>query len=332
MSVSVRQQTPAAVPESAEPGGSAARTIAVVGRAVLIGGGLVLVVLALTTHRFVSLDNARAILSAASLAGIMALGLTLVTIAGSYMSLAIAATGVASAMVFLAQLDHGLAVAIVLAVLAGTVVTALQGLVVGTLGANPIILTIGAAFIVDGVSTRVTGGKVVPPATGAYDHLNATALGLPISVYAMLAVAIALELFLRRTATGRRLYLLGDAPPAARAAGLPTARLTTIAFAIAGATFALGGVFLGAFNRGASQGLEGTLNFDAIAAVLVGGTLISGGRGSALRTLAGAIVIAAISNILLLRGLGTGAQILVKGGLVVAVVLLSHVRSAHRTA
>ena len=111
---------------------------------------------------------------------------------------------------------------------------------------------------------------------------------------------------------GRRITLIGENRDAARAAGMRIPRITAIAFAIAGASFALGGAFLGAFNKGASAQLEGTSTFDVIAAVLVGGTLISGGRGSALRTLAGAIVIATISDLLLLRGFDTGAQILLR--------------------
>ena len=290
------------------------------------------VVLAVTTHRFVSWDNLKAILSAASLVGIMALGLTLVTITGAYVSLAIAPTAVAGAMAFLATLGAGVVPAVAIAVAVGAGVTALQGLLVGALESNPIILTIGAGFLIDGVSEHASGGRTVQGATHAYEHFNDTLLGLPISVYVMLALTAALQLLLVRTATGRQMLLVGDSRPAARAAGLPVTRIVTVAFAIAGATMALGGVFLGAFNQGASQALEGTLTFDAVAAVLVGGTLISGGRGSAVRTLLGAVVIAAISNLLLLRGMSNGPQIMVKGLLVVAVVLIAHVRSDHRTA
>jgi ribose/xylose/arabinose/galactoside ABC-type transport system permease subunit len=293
---------------------------------------LAVIILAATTHRFVGWDNLKAILSAASLVGIMAIGLTLVTITGSYVTLAVAPTAVVCAMVFLSTLDAGILVAMALAVGVGVTVSAVQGLVIGALAANPIILTIGAGFLIDGVSQRASGGKIVQGATDGYRHLNATLLGLPISVYVMLALAVVLQLFLRRTATGRQMFFVGESRDAASAAGLPVTRLVTVAFAIAGAVMALGGVFIGAFNQGASQGLEGTLTFDAIAAVLVGGTLISGGRGSALRTLLGALAIAAISNLLLLRGMGNGPQIMIKGLLVVTVVLIAHFRSEHRTA
>ena len=290
-------------------------------------GLVVLVVLALTTDRFLSLENIKAILSSASIVGIMALGLTFITLIGSLVSLAIAATAVMGAMVFLTELHLGLVPALAISMAAGAVVTALQGLIIGAWGANPVILTIGAGFLLSGITTKASSGVIVQPTGGGYSTLNSTPLGVPLGVYVMVALALVFQFVLKRTVLGRRITLIGENRDAARAAGMRIPRLTAIAFAIAGATFALGGAFLGAFNKGASAQLEGTSTFDVIAAVLVGGTLISGGRGSALRTLAGAIVIATISDLLLLRGFNTGAQILLKGVLVVVVVLATWVAS-----
>jgi simple sugar transport system permease protein/ribose transport system permease protein len=290
-------------------------------------GLVVLVVLALTTDRFLSVENIKAILSSASIVGIMALGLTFITLIGSLVSLAIAATAVMGAMVFLAELHLGLVPALVISMAAGAVVTALQGLIIGAWGANPVILTIGAGFLLSGITTKASSGVIVQPTGGGYSTLNSTPLGVPVGVYVMVALALLFQFVLKRTVLGRRITLIGENRDAARAAGMRIPRITAIAFAIAGASFALGGAFLGAFNKGASAQLEGTSTFDVIAAVLVGGTLISGGRGSALRTLAGAIVIATISDLLLLRGFDTGAQILLKGVLVVVVVLATWVAS-----
>jgi simple sugar transport system permease protein/ribose transport system permease protein len=290
-------------------------------------GLAVLVVLALTTDRFLTVENIKAILSSASIVGIMALGLTVITLIGSLVSLAIAATAVMGAMVFLAELHLGLVPALAISMAAGAAVTALQGLIIGAWGANPVILTIGAGFLLSGITTKASGGVIVQPAGGGYATLNSTPLGVPLGVYVMVALALVLQFVLKRTVLGRRVTLIGENREAARAAGMRIPRITAIAFAIAGASFALGGAFLGAFNKGASAQLEGTATFDVIAAVLVGGTLISGGRGSALRTLAGAIVIATISDLLLLRGFNTGAQILLKGVLVVVVVLATWVAS-----
>ena len=295
-------------------------------------GLVVLVVLALTTDRFLTVENIKAILSSASIVGIMALGLTFITLIGSLVSLAIAATAVMGAMVFLVELNLGLVPALAISMAAGAAVTALQGLIIGSWGANPVILTIGAGFLLSGITTKASAGVIVQPTGGGWETLNSTPLGVPLGVYVMVALALVYQFVLKRTVFGRRVILIGENRDAARAAGMRIPRITAIAFAIAGASFALGGAFLGAFNKGASAQLEGTLTFDVIAAVLVGGTLISGGRGSALRTLAGAIVIATISDLLLLRGLDSGAQILFKGVLVVIVVIGTFVASGRESA
>jgi ribose/xylose/arabinose/galactoside ABC-type transport system permease subunit len=286
----------------------------------------VVLVLAATTHRFLTWDNVKAIFSSASLVGIMALGVTFITLVGSLVSLAVAPTAVVAAMVFLSTLGLGLVPAIAIAVVVGAIITAAQGVLIGAWNVNPVILTIGASFLIDGFAQSAHGGKIIQPAGDGFATLNSTPAGVPLAVYVMVVLALLFQYVLRRTVLGRQILLVGENRQAARAAGIPIARVVTAAFALAGASIAIGGAFLGAFNNGASTYLEGTLTFDAIAAVLVGGTSIAGGRGSVLRTLWGALAIATISDVLLLRGFGTGVQILLKGVLVVAVVIGTQMR------
>lgn len=284
-------------------------------------------VLALTTHRFVTVANAKAILTSASLVGIAALGLTPITIGGSAVSLAISPSVAAVGMIFLSAQSLGLIPALVLAVVCGTLITGVQGAIVGYAAANPVVLTIAASFAITGIATGVSGGSTVSPTAGGYDHLNATPGGIALSVYVLIGLALIVEWTLRRTGFGRSLYLTGENRRAARAAGLPVGRTTAVAWLGAGALFAVTAAFTAAFNTSANVNLGGTLTFDAIAAVLAGGTPIAGGRGSALRTLAGAVLIAAASDILLLRGYSTGVQIMVKGVIVLVVVVIVHLRT-----
>lgn len=102
------------------------------------------------------------------------------------------------------------------------------------------------------------------------------------------------------------------------------------AFALAGFCTGVAGVLIGATNQNASLFIESTYTFDAIAATLVGGTAVTGGRGGAARTLFGAIVIATISSLLLLRGYSTGVQIFVKGVVVLVVVVLVRLGTRER--
>jgi ribose/xylose/arabinose/galactoside ABC-type transport system permease subunit len=286
-----------------------------------------LAVLAVTTHRFLSLDNARAILASTAFVGITAIGATPAMIAGSGVSLATSQTATVAGMFFLASQQLGLAIAVLVAVVTGIVLTALQGAIIGYWHANPIVLTIAAGFAIGGATTWFSGGRPVYPTVRAFDVLNSTLAGLPVAVYVLLAVTSLAQFTLRRTTAGRQMYLVGSSRAAARAAGLPVGRATVIAWSFFGACIALTAVFLASFNTSATVTLGGTLTLDAIAAVLVGGTAIAGGRGSALQTLGGAVLIAVISDVLLLRGFSTGVQILVKGILVLAVVVAVHLRS-----
>jgi len=288
---------------------------------------VVLVPVAVTTDRFLTLDNGRAILASAALVGITALGATLVMIAGSAVSLASSQTATVVAMVFLATQDQGLVVATVLGLLGGIAVTAVQGVAVGYWEANPIVLTIAAGFALGGGAVWLSGGTPVNAASDGYELFNSTPLGLPLAVYVLLVLAALAQWILRRTTAGRQLYLVGENRQAARAAGLPVGRIMVLAWVFFGLCLAITGVFLASFNTSATTNLGGTLTLDVIAAVLVGGTAITGGKGSALRTLGGAVLISVIADILLIRGYSTGVQILVKGVLVLAVVVLVHVRA-----
>jgi simple sugar transport system permease protein/ribose transport system permease protein len=288
---------------------------------------LALVPLAVTTDRFLSVANGRAIVASAAFVGITAIGATLVMITGSAVSLAASQTASVVAMLFLSTLGHGLPVAVVLSLLCGVAITAVQGLAVGYWEANPIVLTIAAGFAIGGIAVWRSGGTPVFAENDSYDVLNSTVLGLPVAAYVLVLVAVLAEWVLRRTTAGRQMYLVGENRAAARAAGIPVGRVVTLAWALFGLCIATTGVFLASFHTSATGSLGGALTLDAISAVLVGGTAIAGGRGSALRTLAGAVLISLIANLLLIRGYSTGVQILAQGLLVLVVVVLVHLRA-----
>ena len=199
---------------------------------------------------------------------------------------------------------------------------------IGYWDANPIVLTIAAGFAIGGTATWLSGGTPVYADGDGYDVLNSTPLGLPG----------------RRVRAARRRgpRRVGAAPDHRRPADVPGRREPgrgprRRAPGRAGDRRSPGrssgcasrspGSSSRRSTRSATVTLGGTLTLDAIAAVLVGGTAIAGGRGSALRTLGGAVLISVIADLLLIRGYSTGAQILVKGLLVLVVVVLVHLRS-----
>lgn len=269
---------------------------------------------AFTTQGFFTLDNARAILASMVFVGMVSIGMTMIMVSGAFVSMALATTATISAMIFMASLPLGVPVAILVTVLVGALTGALQGVTIGGWNANPIIVTIAAAAVLEGVAVAFSQGATINPVGTSYTALNAHLFGLPVGLYALAVLALAAESILRFTRLGPMIYLMGDNRAAARAAGLPIGRIGTAVFAIAGATAALAGIFMASFNHSASLLLSrGTLGYDAIAAVLIGGAAISGGRGSVLNTMIGVTIIAIVSDLVLLRGFTTGEQVLLKG-------------------
>jgi ribose/xylose/arabinose/galactoside ABC-type transport system permease subunit len=293
-----------------------------------LAAAVVLAVGAIATHGFFSVNNLQAILGSTTFVGMIAVGMTIIMISGSFVSLSLGTTATVCAMFFVYATQFGVVAAILMALLLGCIIGLIQGLAIGGWAANPIILTIAAGGIQQGVTVAVTSGTTITPTSDSYQFLNDTLLGVPLGFYILLVLVGLAEVFMRRTRFGREIYLTGESRSAARAAGFPLAAIGGRVFAIAGACAALAGIMLGAFIHSASLLLNnGTLNYDAIAAALVGGTAIGGGHGSVWRALVGALVIATITDLLLLSGYSTGVQILLKGLIVTGMVVALHLSS-----
>lgn len=303
---------------------------ALAGPTIIAVVGVVFVYLAATTGGFLTVSNLQAILGSVSTVGIVAVGMTLIIIGGSLFSLSLAATMAVGSMVFLSLLNLGWPIALLAAVGLGAGFGVLQGGLVALAGANPIMVTVGAAAVIEGVGSHIHNGATVtpPPGTRVPGFLDSLPLGVPVAVFILVAVVILVEWILRRTRFGTQLYVVGDNSSAAKAAGLPVVWVTVVAFTIGTACAALAGVTVGAVTQSASLQLEGTVTFDAFAAVLVGGTSLTGGHGSVLRSACGALVIAAISDLLLLRNYSTEVQLFVKGILVLAAIIIVRLRDS----
>lgn len=288
---------------------------------------LALLVGAATTQGFFSVSNLQAILASVGFVGLVAVGMTVIMISGSFVSLSLGIQAAASAIFFVWALKFGVAPAILMTIAFGYAVGAIQGYAIGAFGANPIVLTIAVVAVIEGMVVVFSSGGTLTPPDNSYSFLNHTILGLPLSFYVMLGTVGVGELVMRRTRFGKQVYMVGDNREAAYSAGFPMGRIGIGVFGFAGIAAAIAGVMLGAYNQGASLLLTGSLTYDAIAATLVGGTLVAGGKGSLWKTMVGAIVIATITDLLLLRGYSSGVQIMVKGLLVVVVVVVVHLRS-----
>ena len=285
---------------------------------------LLLAAVALTTPGFVSAPSFNAVLTTMSYAGCIAIGMTFITISGNIMTFCLGATAAASTIIFFALLNHaGLAVAIVGTLAVGALATAAQGWIIGWFRANPIIVGIAVLALIRGGFQGVLGGtSIYPVAREELALLKGQLLGLPIEFVIMLVALAACQAILALTVFGRHLFLVGSSQPAAAAAGVISWRTVTGAYLWAGLFAALTGIMLAArFGEGNMEYGQG-YDYDAIAAVLVGGTAMEGGQGSALRTLLGVVFITVVQVVLLLKGFSEQWQYFILGAIVLSVILL----------
>lgn len=139
------------------------------------------------------------------------------------------------------------------------------------------------------MATWISGGTIVYPKVTAFSGLNSTPLGLPLAVYVLLALTVLAQWILRGTTAGRQMYLVGDNPAAARAAGLPVGRVTVVAWASFGACIALTGVFLLVLGLGVTM-IAGEFDLSVVGTYALGGMLaVQTGQSSAVLGMLGAV-------------------------------------------
>lgn len=248
--------------------------------------------------RFLSAENALNILVQSSAVGIVATGMTLVLVTagidlsvGSIMFLSAIAAGklaIAGAPIWLA-----LAAVPVVGLLCGAV----NALLIAGPGMRPFIVTLATLYIGRGLGLFVTQTREMQLPAEVLSVGAATIVGIPMPVVLMLAVMVAAQLFVGQTSIGRQFYAVGHDPESARTAGIHVRRIIALAYVVSGACAALGGLVLVSQLAAVDPKLGEGREFDAIAAVVLGGTSLFGGKGRVLPgTLFGAVLIQTLRN------------------------------------
>jgi len=285
---------------------------------------VVLAAVALTTPGFLSQPSILSLLTTISFIGCVAVGMTLITISGNIMSFALGAVAAATAMIFVLAVNWGgFAFGLIAALAFAGLSNALQGFLIGWLRANPIIVSIAALALIYGVAEAFAAHGTIYAAAGtSYGGFKGRIAGIPVEFAVFLCVAALGQFILSLTTFGRNLFLIGSSFRAAEAVGVRTWRAITGAYLWAGLFTAPAGIMLAIRYDAASMNYGMGYEYDAIAAVLVGGTIIKGGEGSVLRTVAGALIIGVIQVVLVLQGLRTEWQYLIAGLVVLGVIAL----------
>jgi ribose/xylose/arabinose/galactoside ABC-type transport system permease subunit len=266
------------------------------------------------------------LLTTASFLGCVAAGMTFITISGNVMSFALGATAAASGIAFVSVLNvAGVVPALLAALILGGLITGAQGVVVGSIRANPIIVSIAANVLIYGFASWITQNTTVHALPRAA-VFKGRICGLPVEFVIFLGVVLLGQAILSWTVLGRSLILIGSGPRAAAAIGLRVVRWTTWAYIWAGLFAAVAGILLAIRYNQANMVLALRYDYEAITAVLVGGTSIRGGDGSMVRTMMGVAAISVIEVVLLLQGFEEQWRYLITG-IVVLIMLLLYSRS-----
>lgn len=290
-------------------------------------------VMPLTRQYFLTVKNMFNVLRQISTNMLIACGMTMVIILGGIdlsVGSVVALSGVLAAGC-VSRYSLPLGVALLVGLLIGVAVGAFNGYVISRTTIPPFIVTLATMNIARGLAGVYTGGSPVRVVTDEWQFLGAGYLaGIPVPVIIMFVVFIISLLILNKTKFGRHVYAVGGNQTAARFSGINVRKVTFLVYLYTGVMASLSGIILASrMYSGQPTAGEGA-EMDAIAAVVVGGTSMSGGSGKLGGTLIGALIIGILNNGLNLMNVNSFWQTVVKGIVILLAVMLDYLR--HRNA
>lgn len=288
---------------------------------------LLIVALSLKSPYFLSVNNFLNILVAVSTIGIIAIAMTMVIVSGG-LDLSVGSV-VALTGVMVAQLSHQMPIgaAAAIALVCGLVFGLFNGFAITRVGINPLIATLGTLSIARGLAFVFSGGLTQTIESEAFGFLGRGRIAnIPFQVIVLALLTLVAVWVMRSTVFGRSIYAIGGNAQASRLAGLPVLRLQTAVYVLSGLSAALGGLFLasqlGAGAPAAAAGIE----LSVIAAVILGGTSLSGGKGTIAGTLLGVLILGTLNNGLTLLNVSSYYQEIARGAVLLMAVSLDQIR------
>ncbi|MGJ5177585.1 ABC transporter permease [Bradyrhizobium oligotrophicum] len=288
---------------------------------------LLLLVGSLYSRSFLSPDYLLQQLKVASFLGVIATGMMLVILLGQ-IDLSVPWVVTTGAMMACAAAAHGATgaiLAIPFGILCGAAIGLLNGIGVAYLRIPSMIITLATNAVAQGLMVAYTGGfSPQDSASKAMRYLATGTIipGLPNAVLVWAIIGAVAVWLLSRTTFGRAIYAIGNRERAAYLSGIDTRRVTMLAFALSGALSAFGGVLLAGYASKAAQSMGDAYLLPSIAAVVLGGTHILGGRGSYLGTIAGVILITLLQSILSVMQISEAGRQLIYGAVIILMLLI----------
>ncbi len=315
------------------------------GRA-LIALVALLIALSMLSPAFLSTANLTILLKHVAINAIMAVGMTFVILSGG-IDLSVGSIAGLAGMIAGALIDHGIVLrafgavvyldiwlVVAIAALAGALVGAINGLLVARLSVAPFIATLGTMYAARGAALLLSGGATFPNLVGRADLHNTgfpalgsgTMLGVPVPIWLMILFGACGAFVAARTPFGRHVYALGGNERAALLSGIRVRRVQLLVYVISGFCSAAVGLIIASELAASHPATGESFELNAIAAVVLGGTSLAGGRGGIGGTIVGALVIGALADGLVLIGVSEFWQIVIKGAVIVVAVVLDQIQ------
>ncbi|MDG3578311.1 ABC transporter permease [Rhizobium sp. YJ-22] len=284
------------------------------------------------TPNFLSLQTLNVNLTQVATIVVVATGMTLVIATGGIdlsVGSLMAVAGALAPMLFMGQLGIppgplALVLSFVLPVLLVMAFGWFNGMLVTRFRIQPIIATLVLFIAGRGIAQVATNGNLQVFKNDAFQFVGlGRVFGIPAQVIVMVVIVLAADWLVRRTALGRQILAVGGNEKAARLAGVPVVRVKTLVYVLSAALAGVAGLIVVARNSASDANLVGLgMELDAIAAVAVGGTLLSGGKANIYGTVLGAFVIQLVRYTLLANGVPDAAALIVKAGLIIVAVYI----------
>lgn len=303
----------------------------------LVTIAIVLVVVGLDSPRFLSPASLGNLLNAVAFVGFVALGQTLLLLAGEFDLSVGAVSGLCAVVAALAMVNMGLPVllGVLVAVVLGGALGCANGLITVVLRVPSFITTIGMAGIASGLGLFITRGEPVRGLPGEFLDFGTARLLQPFGLAWMFVIfavlAVVFELVLHFSAAGRAVFATGGDAEVARLAGIRTGFVKVVAFVITGMLAGLAGILQASYQSIAlSTTGSGGVELQAIAAAIIGGTSILGGTGSILGTVLGLLLLGVVTSGLVVIGVPINWQSLAVGVILIAAVALDFLQRRTR--
>ncbi|MBC7279565.1 ABC transporter permease, partial [Nocardioides sp.] len=295
---------------------------------VLALGLLAVIGIATGGERFASVDNVMTILRLAAVIGVVSIGMTFV-ITGGGIDLSVGALVALSSVWCTTLATQAMAndvhwiFIVTTALLVGAGAGLINGLLVAYGGVVPFIATLAMMASARGLAEIISARKTqIVSVPGFTDAFSRDVLGISVLIWIFAIVAVVGWILLNRTTFGRRTLAIGGNPEASRLAGINVRRHTMLLYVLVGLCCGIAAVMLISRTTVGSATHGQLYELDAIAAVVIGGTLLAGGRGTIVGTVFGVLIFATLTNVFVLNNLSISAQAFTKGLIIIAAVLL----------